>query len=478
MKRVLLVFTRSASGVDGPRPVCEAAASSRLRQWKDSLLQGAIKRAQFAVPPMALMLLSSIEVSGVEQHICDMRFDDLPLNEKWDLVGITVHTGLAKTAFDVARQFRARGIKVVLGGPHVTLFPETCTAYADALVIGEADDLWREVLEDLSSGGLKPRYESESYPDLSVSRPVSKHALTIDRYFTTNLVQTSRGCVYGCDFCNVSLMNGKQHRHRSIEDVVCEVERFLREDKRVFFFVDDTINADAEYAEALFSRLIPYKIKWVGQATTMLGQQHDLLKVFEKSGCSGLLVGIEGVTDETNHAHNKFHNSAHKLAGNIRAMREAGICIYGSFIYGLDGDTLQTPEALYDFIEETGVDIPGINLLRPIPGTRLFDRLAAEGRLMFPKEDIYAFRYSWGQELLCKPRQIGVEDFINSYIALTKRVYTFKNAVKRASRAPSIRGAILMFNLAYIHMYGLSRRDLGYQLKHLKEDRSEHLKPV
>ncbi|NTV45962.1 MAG: radical SAM protein, partial [Chlorobiales bacterium] len=329
---------------------------------------------------------------------------------------------------------------------------------------------------DLTTGRLKPRYESECYPAVSLSRPVNKQALKIDQYFTTNLVQTSRGCVYNCDFCNVSLMNGRQLRHRSVQDVVDEVERFLIKDKRVFFFVDDTINADAEYAKALFSHLIPYKIKWVGQATTMLGQQEELLNIFQQSGCSGLLVGIEGVTDETNHAHNKFHNSALKLAANVRAMREAGICIYGSFIYGLDGDTLETPEAIYDFIEETGVDIPGINLLRPIPGTVLFDRLAKEGRLMFPKEDIYAFRYSWGQELLCRPKQIGVEAFIKSYIDLTKRVYTFKNAIKRAYRAPSINEAILMFNLAYIHMYGLSRRDLGYQLKHLKEVRSEHLK--
>ncbi|MCS6989994.1 MAG: B12-binding domain-containing radical SAM protein [Chloroherpetonaceae bacterium] len=471
--RVLLVFARSASGVDGPRSVFGDAPVSRFTKFKDSVLQRLIQRAQFAVPPMALMVLSSIEVEGVEQRICDMRFDELPLDERWDLVGITVHTGAAREAFDVARRFRARGTKVVLGGPHVTLFPDLCANEADSLVIGEADDLWRVVLEDLKRGALKARYQSDALPDLSIYRPVSKRALDIKRYFTTNLIQTSRGCPYRCDFCNVYVMNGNRSRHRPIEHVVAEVERFLKEDKRIFFFVDDTINADRAYATELFTKLIPYKIQWVGQATTLLGQQPEVLEAFAKSGCKGLLLGIEGVTDAANHSHRKFQNKENALVRNVKAIRQAGICVYGSFIYGLDGDTLETPRRLYDFIEETEIDVPGINVLRPIPGTALFDRLAAEGRLMFPKDDIYAFRYSWGQELLCKPKNISIEDFIESYCDLTKKLFTFKNAFKRALNAPAIPHAILMFNLAYIQMYGLSRRDLRQQLSRLKQTSPE-----
>jgi biotin synthase-like enzyme len=473
--KVLLVFVRSASGVDGPRSVFGESSLNYFTRFKDRLLQNLIKRAQFAVPPTALMVLSSIQVEGVEQHICDMRFDELPLDAHWDLVGITVHTGLAKTAFEVARLFRERGVKVVLGGPHVTLFPDSCMSEADSLVLGEAEDLWKELLEDLKRGTLKARYESDTLPDLSVYRPISKHALKIKNYFTTNLIQTSRGCPYRCDFCNVYVMNGSRSRHRPIAHVVEEVERFLKEDKRIFFFVDDTINADRAYATELFTKLIPYNIQWVGQATTLLGQQPEVLEAFAKSGCKGLLLGIEGVSDASNHLHRKFQNKESTLARNIKAIREAGICVYGSFIYGLDGDTLDTPNLLYDFIEETGIDVPGINILRPIPGTALFERLASEGRLMFPKEDIYAFRYSWGQELLCKPKQISVEDFIESYCDLTARLFTLQQALKRTLNAPAIPHAILMFNLAYIQMYGLSRRDLRQQLLRLKQTHSEHL---
>jgi radical SAM superfamily enzyme YgiQ (UPF0313 family) len=224
-----------------------------------------------------------------------------------------------------------------------------------------------------------------------------------------------------------------------------------------------------KYAKALMTRLIPYNITWVGQATTLLGQQPELLEIFAQSGCKGLLLGIEGVTNESNHQHRKFQNKENMLVRNIQAIRRAGICVYGSFIYGLDGDTLQTPNALFDFIQETGVDVPGINILRPIPGTALFERLAAEDRLLFHKDNVSAFRYSWGQELLYKPKGIAIDDFIESYALLTERLYNFKQGIKRSWNAPSINRAILMFNMAYIHMYGLSRRDLRLQLEKMKK---------
>jgi len=465
MKRVLLVFSRSDSGVDGPQSVNREQKRTGFERLKETFLQKVIQKAQFAVPPYALLLLSSYEIPGVEFQLCDMRFSELPLTEKWDLVGISVHTGIAKTAFDIAHQFRQKHIKVVLGGPHVSLFPETCAGKADALVIGEADEIWRDVMHDLVIGQLKSRYEAETFPDLAQTPLVKKSAIHISEYFTTNLIQTSRGCPYHCDFCNVSLMNGRKIRHRSVAHIVAEVESFLEKDKRVFFFVDDTINADPDYAFTLFRALTPYKINWVGQATTTLGRQTKLLDAFAKSGCRGILVGIEGLSSASLDAHHKMHNLPERLLSDIRAIRQAGISVYGSFIYGLDGDSVRTADHLLEFVEKSSIDIPGINLLRPIPGTALFERLAAEGRLLFPKEDIYAFRYSWAQELQCRPKNMSVQDFIRSYSDLTQQVYTLPKALKRAQNAPAIKSAILMFNLAYIYMYGLSRRDLNFQLQ-------------
>ncbi|AOS83231.1 B12-binding domain-containing radical SAM protein [Chlorobaculum limnaeum] len=463
---VLLVFVQATSGVDGAASL-DGAAKSGLSLLKDRVMSGVIKRAQFAIPPLSLMILSSVEVAGVTQEICDLRFEKLPLDKPWDLIGISVQTGAVRPAVEIAELFRERGVSVVLGGPYVSIFPERCRDYADVLVTGEADELWREVLEDLRRGSLKPEYRQGEFPDLSASRPVSKSALQISRYFTTNVVQTTRGCPYSCDFCNVHVMNGHKLRHRPVAEVVREVGQFLEKDKRIFFFLDDTVNADEAYASELFSKLIPFKIRWVGQATTLLGENPKLLDIFARSGCGALLVGIESLADESNRAHHKFHNPAERQSRCIRAIRKAGICVYGSFIYGLDGDTLAMPERIEAFIEETGVDVPGINLLRPIPGTGVFTRLASEGRLMHPSSDHDAFRFSWGQEMLYYPKQMSLEEFIPSYTALTKKVFTPRHAIERAMRAPTLRSAVLMFNMLYVHMYGLSRKDLQRQLAEL-----------
>ncbi len=466
-RKVALVFLPSDSGVDGARSLYDEGGDSGPKRWFNGAVRNLIKKTQFAIPPLALMILASVEVPGVEQSICDLRFEPFPFDRKWDLAGISVQTGMAGKAFELAARLRARGIPVVLGGPHATLFPDSCRPHADTLVLGEADDLWKEVLRDLVAGTLKREYRTGIPPDLSLPRPVSRAALDPGRYFTTNLVQTGRGCPYRCDFCNVHVLNGHALRKRRIEDLVAEVARFRKDDRRIFFFVDDSINADPAFAFELFDRLAPLGISWFGQATTALGQQPRLLDAFSRSGCKALLVGIESIEPSSRDAHRKTQNRTEELAGNIKAIRNSGISLYGSFIYGLDGDTLATPAAILDFIAETGLDVPGINLLRPNPGTRVFDRLREEGRLLFDPDDLASFRYTFGQEMLYRPKNIPLPEFIESYAELTRKVFNIPNAFRRGASAPSIKPAVLLFNLFYSHLYGLSRHDLQRQLERL-----------
>jgi radical SAM superfamily enzyme YgiQ (UPF0313 family) len=466
-RQVALVFLPSDSGVDGARSIYGEGMLPGPVRWFNDTVRNLIRKTQFAIPPLALMILSSVEVAGVEQTICDLRFEPFPFERRWDLVGISVQTGLAARAFALADELRRRGIPVVLGGPHVTLFPDSCRPHADALAIGEADDLWKELLHDLVAGSLRTEYRAGTLPDLSLPRTVSKRSLEAGRYFTTNLVQTGRGCPYHCDFCNVHVLNGHALRHRRIADLVEEVRRFRQEDRRIFFFVDDSINADQSFALELFTRLEPLGIRWFGQATTALGQQPKLLDAFARSGCQALLVGIESIETASRKAHRKTQNRTEELAGNIRAIRQSGISLYGSFIYGLDGDTLATPAAILDFIRETRLDVPGINILRPNPGTKVFDRLREEGRLLFDPDDPAAFRYTFGQEMLYRPKNIPLDDFIESYADLTRKVFNIPNAIRRGLDAPGIKPAVLFFNLFYSHLYSLSRHDLQRQLERM-----------
>ena len=455
-KQVVLVFLPTRSGVDGARSIYGEQGS----RWYDRPLRRLIRHSPFSIPPLSLMILGSIEVEGVRQSLCDMRFEPFPDGTPWDLVGISVQSGTASEAFELADRLRSAGTRVALGGPHVTMFPEASMRHADLVVLGEADDLWREVLTDLRDGALKREYRSDELPDLEVSRPICKDRLDPRSYFTTNLIQTGRGCPHSCDFCNVHVLSGRRLRRRPVDDVVGEAARFREHDRRIFFFVDDSLNADPDYAEELFRKLTPLGITWFGQATTALGRQPRLLETFARSGCRAMLVGIESVEPESRRAHRKTQSRDDELVRSVRSIRQAGISLYGSFIYGLDGDTLETPSAILDFVQRTGLDVPGVNILRPTPGTRLFERLREEGRLLFDPDDPAAFRYTFGQEMLYRPKRIPLERFIESYAELTSGLFTVPASLKRALMAPSAKTAVGVFNLFYTHLYSLSRNDL------------------
>jgi len=272
--------------------------------------------------PLGLLMLAGLTPAGWEISILDEN------------LGPIDYAALPRPAYEIADAFRRRSIPVVLGGIHPTVLPDEAGEHADAVVVGEAETVWREVIADLRTGRLKPRYQAEAYHDL-VGLPVPRRdLLRADRYLTVNVVQTARGCPNGCTFCTVRAVFGRRYRFRPIPEVVDE----LRTLGGWVGFVDDNIVGHPARARELFEALIPMKRQWIGQGDLSVAKDPELLRLCARSGCSALFVGLDTLTPEGLRATHKSPNLACDMSEAIATIHKAGIEIVGSFVLGLDQD--------------------------------------------------------------------------------------------------------------------------------------------
>ncbi len=303
----------------------------------------------------------------------------------YDLVGVSTITTYVKSAYEIADRFRRLGRKVVMGGIHPSIFPEKSLEYCDSVVIGEAEQLWPEVIEDVRQGTLKQIYKSNTYPDVS-DVPTPRYELLDlgNRADTTCYpVMTSRGCPNGCEFCGIPQYFGRKIRNRGIEHVLNDI-RYIAENtknKRVAF-VDDNLIGNRQYAKELMTRMIPLGVVWGGEVTLNIADDPELLDLASRSGCTELSVGMESVNMESLREINKRCNTLNEYPHQVRKIRKKKIVLITNIMFGFDSDTkeslLETADAL------TRWKVPFISpfILRPIVGTRLYDRMEKEGRLL------------------------------------------------------------------------------------------------
>jgi len=312
----------------------------------------------------------------------DDRMEAIDYTEKTDLVALTVETFTAKRSYQIADQYKKRGVPVVLGGMHVTLCPEEAKAHADAIVIGDAESVWRSLLEDAKNKRLRPVYRGayQSCPQEKVF--VRRDLFQNKGYLPITLMQYSRGCPYHCHFCASSAYFGARHVVRPIDEVVEEIRLQKR---KLVFFVDDNIVADFTAAKALFRALIPLKIRWVSQGSIDMLKDKELMQLMVQSGCMGLVIGFESVDPQNLAAMNKQANRSlsENYEEQIEALRAYGLQTWAAFTIGHDNDTVESVEALCDFAIQSKFTFAAFNILMPYPGTRLYDRLAAENRLLY-----------------------------------------------------------------------------------------------
>ena len=331
--------------------------------------------------PLAMAVLAALTPPEWEVTFFDDRMEEVNIEHPADLVGISIEAYSARRGYQLAAEYRRRGVPVVLGGFHATFCPEEALEHADAVCVGEAEPVWGRILADAVTGRMRGYYQADAPFDLH-DIPLDRSVFRNKRYMPLTLVETGRGCPFRCDFCSVSAFYGARHRHRPIADIVEELRRLRA--KHVFF-VDDNLVGDLHHAEELFHALKPLKVGWFSQASINAARDEAFLRLMAESGCLGLLVGFESLAAENLQAMDKGINRLTEYREALARFRRVGIAIYGTFIFGYPHDTPSLFEQTLAFAREEKLFIAAFNHLVPFPGTPLYQQLEAEGRLCYPK---------------------------------------------------------------------------------------------
>jgi len=377
----------------------------------------------FWFPKLGLPTIAANTPPDVEVRIVDECVEDIDFNVDVDLVGISVMTYLAPRAYEIAARFRARGVKVVLGGIHVSMCPEEAKEHADSIVVGESEKTWPILVEDFRRGELKSLYEEKDLPKLE-NLPIPRRELfKPNSYWTTNCVQTSRGCPFACDFCTVTIFGGNQFRLRPIEQVIEEVRRLK---KGFVVFVDDNIAGNKAYAKQLFKALIPLKINWGSQASLTMARDPELLDLAAKSGCTALFIGVESISEENLASANKRFNKVDKYKEEFRRFHDYGILIQTGMIFGFDHDDESAFERTVEFLEENNIELAMFNILTPLPGTNLYKKMDAEGRIIDRDWSHYD-----GRHVVFKPKLMTPETLQEGFLWAYHKFFSYPSIIKR-----------------------------------------------
>lgn len=375
-------------------------------------------------PPLGLLQVAGLTPPDVEIRLTDEAIEDVDFDYEADLVGISFNTASAIRAFQIAQEFKSRGIKVVMGGAHPTMMPEECIQYADSVVIGEAECSWQRVLKDLEKGQLQKFYRCEGFPSLENLPFPRRDLLDPKKYAVFWTVQTTRGCPYNCDFCSVTRFFGRTYRTRPIRDVIREIEKM---DSKFLIFVDDNILGDPRYARELFKELIPLKKLWLSQGSINATRDEALIKLAAKAGCRGLFIGFESITEECLKEVGKRHNIVEEYRKGIRRLHSVGIAIIGAFIFGFDHDDKDVFKRTVDFVYKEKIDMPQFSILTPLPGTALYEKLEKEGRIFCKDWSKYT-----GNHCVFYPMKMTAEELEAGLRWAYKEANTFLHLARRS----------------------------------------------
>jgi radical SAM superfamily enzyme YgiQ (UPF0313 family) len=378
-----------------------------------------------------LPLLAALTPPGHTITIVEEVFAPDDIDQDVDLVGITVLTELALRAYQIGDAYRQKGIKVVMGGIHATIMPEEALEHADAVVVGEAEGIWPQLVADAAAGQLQRIYRAGKMTDLN-GLPVPRRELspiTSQQGFNPIPIpigiETSRGCPNDCEFCCIGQTLGQQYRVRPVQEVIAEIEAI---DSPHLFFVDDALGLNRKAAVDIFTQMIPLKRRWLAQGTVSLAEDVELLALMKRSGCLGLLIGFESIQKEAQNDVMKIRNLKIDFTEAMRRFHGEGFGVLGSFVFGFDHENKDVFEQTFEFIMQTHMDIVQLRILTPYPGTKLYKRLLSEGRLY----DLEWWLKGYPPDtLLYEPKGMIADELISGYAWLNREAYSLGSMTKR-----------------------------------------------
>ena len=428
----------------------------------------------FKFPHLSLPALAAYTPDGVDVEIVDEKFQAVPDGRGYDLIGITAMTPLAPKAFGMADSFRRQGVPVVMGGYHPTVRPDEALEHADSVCIGEAETLWATIIADAMAGRLKSRYQAEAFPCLERMPRPRRDLLRVPRsarfeHINVYFVQTTRGCPYRCSFCAVTSVLGGKLRHRPVAEIEAELDslgirRLDRGQQRdrfhdIVFFTDDNIVGHRSYAKELLRMAATFNMKWVGQASTNVADDGEILTLLRDSGCMGLAVGFETLSQKNIRDVGKGVNRTQEYLDRIRKIHSFRIGLAGNFIFGFDHDDETTFADVVRFVDAARLEGFYYSLLTPYPGTPLYEQMQAEGRLLTTDWSLYDTDH-----VVYRPRLMDAETLMRGYRWAWRASLSYRSILTRLLGS---RNQLIFFGPMN---YGMRQTILAHRLTRIVAD--------
>lgn len=395
-------------------------------------------------PPLGLLTIVNVirnvnpsyTIKLENENIQEINYNDTP-----DIVGISVTVDTLPRAIEIAQRFREKGATVVAGGIHITTAYETLPKNCfDVLSIGAAEGTWQDILKDYETGNLKPIYRCQK--PLCGEDIISPAYDFLDKsdYLYCNVVHTSRGCPFRCDFCYNSAAE-RMYINRKIEDVLADIQAVH---SKHILFIDDNFVGNPKWTKAFLAAIKPLNLKWNAAVSINIAEQPELLDLMKASGCRSLFIGFESINPASIHTVHKVQNATDRYEKAVQEIHNRGIMINASFVFGLDGDNKDTFSATLDWIVKNKIESVTSHILTPYPGTALYTKLQKENRIL--SEDLSLYNTA---HVVFQPQNMTPEELYQGYIRIYKQIYSLKNIWKRLPADKSQRATYLLFNLFY-----------------------------